>query len=194
MALVWDVSKLPGPARERLADEDLAALWDALRSDDGVRAFRAVCRLAACPDAVPWLAKRARPLVADEARVRQALIDLDSARFTVREQARRQLEYLDRLAEPALRRVLKESPSLSLRRQVEGLLQGMTSPAPPPEVLRTVRLVEILETMGTQEARKLLRDLAAGDPRARLTREARAALKRVANASPSNVPARWPLP
>ena len=46
--------------------------------------------------------------------------------------------------------------------------------------LRAVRGVEVLEHIGTAEPRQLLTNLAAGVPDARLTREAKAALGRLA--------------
>ena len=48
------------------------------------------------------------------------------------------------------------------------------------EQLRALRAVEALEHAGTAKARSLLQDLARGAPEARLTREARAALARLA--------------
>jgi len=47
-----------------------------------------------------------------------------------------------------------------------------------PDMLRRLRAVAALVMMGTPAARALLRRVAAGEPRARLTRDARAALAR----------------
>jgi hypothetical protein len=49
----------------------------------------------------------------------------------------------------------------------------------PGDVLRSVRAAEVLERIGTPEARRLLGQLATGAAEARLTREAKAALKRL---------------
>jgi hypothetical protein len=48
-----------------------------------------------------------------------------------------------------------------------------------PETVRLVRAVEVLEHIGTAEARELLELLARGTPEARITREAKAALTRL---------------
>ncbi|HYV35309.1 MAG TPA: hypothetical protein VE988_06370, partial [Gemmataceae bacterium] len=49
----------------------------------------------------------------------------------------------------------------------------------PPNELRELRCITVLERMATKDARKLLSELAAGAPDARLTQEASAALKRL---------------
>src|SRR5690242_2288732 len=63
------------------------------------------------------------------------------------------------------------------RRRLTEALRSATGPWPPlsADDLRRERAVAVLESMGTPVSRKLLRTLAAGDPHARLTREARAA-------------------
>jgi hypothetical protein len=48
-----------------------------------------------------------------------------------------------------------------------------------PEELRGMRVVEVLEHVGTPDARRLLESLAAGAPGARLTQEAKASLDRL---------------
>jgi hypothetical protein len=46
-------------------------------------------------------------------------------------------------------------------------------------VVRCLRAVAVLEDLGTPAARELLEGLAAGAPEARLTREAKASLRRL---------------
>jgi hypothetical protein len=96
----------------------------------------------------------------------------------VREKAGKELEKLGYLVEPALRKCLSGEPSPEVRRQVELLLerlQGMTD----PQLLRGLRVVEVLEGIGTDEARRLLEQVAKEAPSRRLTHEAKVALKRM---------------
>jgi hypothetical protein len=51
----------------------------------------------------------------------------------------------------------------------------------PAEALRAIRAVEVLEQLGTPEARQVLQNLADGAPGHKLTRHAEAALKRLSN-------------
>jgi hypothetical protein len=48
-----------------------------------------------------------------------------------------------------------------------------------PERLRAVRAIEVLERMGTSRSREVLETLASGIPEARVTFEAKAALRRL---------------
>jgi hypothetical protein len=106
--------------------------------------------------------------------------NLDSDQFAVRDQATRELEALGELAEAALRKLLAAKPSLEARRRAEELLEKLRSPLPSGERLRSLRAVEALEHAGTEPAQRLLIRLAGGAPGARLTREAQAALQRLA--------------
>jgi HEAT repeat protein len=115
-------------------------------------------------------------VAADAKRLATLLADLDSEQFTVRDKAARELERLGESALPALKKAQEESTSAEVRRRVEQLLaKEQSSPH-----LREARAVEVLEHIATPETRELLRKLAEGVPEARLTREAKAALERLA--------------
>jgi hypothetical protein len=160
--------------------------WDDLASADAARAHAALWGLAADPgQAVPLLRQRLRAVpVLDERgkqRLKQLFADLDSDRFEVRRQAAAELEQFGEPAESALRSALEGKPTPEARRQLEELLEKLREWT--PERLRLVRAVTALEQCGTPEAGQLLRELAAGAPEALLTREAKAALERLARRS-----------
>jgi hypothetical protein len=68
--------------------------------------------------------------------------------------------------------------SLERRRRLDALLQRLVVPS--GDRLGELRAVEVLERIGTREAEHLLKKLAKGAPEARLTREAKASLQRLA--------------
>jgi WD40 repeat protein len=186
--LVWD---LPGvlprrPAPAAAGPAELEALWADLAGDDAARAYRAIQALAAAPDrALPFLKARLRPAPApvDPGRLARLLADLDSERFNVRAKAATELERLGEAVEPALERTLGGQVALEKRRRLEELLRKvgkLREKAPPPERLRQLRALEVLEQAGTAEARQLLDELAGGAADAWLTQEARASARRLA--------------
>jgi WD40 repeat protein len=183
--LVWDLSRVrpeASPLPATLGASALESLWADLSREDAVRAFRAVQQLAAAPgQAVPFLRARVRPVkLAEPSMLARLIAGLDSEKFRVRQQATQALEKLGELAVPALERVLASNPALETRRRAEQVLAKLTALTLSPEQLLRVRAVEVLEQAGTAEAREVLAALVRGAPEALLTREAQAALDRLA--------------
>jgi hypothetical protein len=181
-ALVCDVAVLTAskvPAAAKLTAKDLDALWDDLKAADGAKAYRAVCRLAASPeDSLPLLKDRFRAGL-DEQRIAGLIADLDDNAFAVREKASAALQELGLEAEQALRRALETTESAEVRARTRELLGKLKDPvALPAAVLAKLRALEAVANMDTPEARELLKDLAQGEAKDRLTQEAKAALKR----------------
>jgi len=83
-------------------------------------------------------------------------------------------------AEAVLRQAVASRPSLEVRRRLEELLARLEGATPSLESLRMLRSVEALEYIGTKAARQVLETLARGAPDARLSREAIAAVERLA--------------
>ncbi|HEY7312524.1 MAG TPA: sigma-70 family RNA polymerase sigma factor [Gemmataceae bacterium] len=180
--LIWDASaltRLTSPTKE-VADDELSHLWTDLTGADAARAYEAMARLAATPkQAVALLKSRLKPAAAiDEKQLHRLISDLDSGKFAVREAASRELEQRGAEAEPALRRALADRPSLETRRRLEPLLTAAHM-LRSPEAIAQVRAVQVLERIGTAEARQVLEKLATGAPAARQTREAKASLQRL---------------
>lgn len=188
--LIWDLAPKTwhaGIAVQDLAPRDLERLWADLAAENSaaVKAHQAVWTLAAVPaKAIPFLKDRLRPATALDARQVQRLIaDLDSPEFAVREAAAKKLTSFGEQAEPALRQALEGKPSLEARKRLEvlhaGAEQAGRGVVRSAELLRTLRAIRVLEHIGDQEARQVLQKLAAGDPAARSTRQAREALQRL---------------
>src|SRR5262249_56199696 len=107
----------------------------------------------------------------------QMVADLDAEDFAAREKAVEELEKLGEPAELALRKALKDRPSIEVKRRIEQLLEKLRL---PPERLQALRGLEVLEHLDKPEARQLLAKLADGAPDAWLTQEAKAINRRLA--------------
>jgi hypothetical protein len=169
--LAWGVGHLKGAQRPKPSATEVEAAWADLDSTDAAKAYAAIWALTAAPQEAlarlrGFLGQVARP---DAAHIKRLIASLDDDSFGVREKATAELGGLGDLAVPALREALAANPSAELRRRAERAL------AWPP---RQVRALEVLEHMDWLEARTALEPLAKGDPEARLTRDAKAALER----------------
>jgi WD40 repeat protein len=181
-ALLWDVSKLKRPAvpAKAVKQAELEAWWEALAGDDAVLAFAAVADFVSAPrPAVEWIRGRLQPVAAPDGKQVAALFaDLDSATFKVRDKAFAELQKLAEVIVPDLDQALVGNLSPEARQRLQELRTKCTGATLRGERLRAYRAVEVLERIGTPEARTLLQALADGAPGALVTTSARAALKR----------------
>jgi RNA polymerase sigma factor (sigma-70 family) len=181
--LVWDVAEAykRRPRPDVAGARELEGWWKDL-AVDAPRAHRAIWSLVDVPaQAVSLLRDRLRPAVALPADEFQRLVqELDSPNFRRREEASRRLTEFGEEAEPTLRQALADKPSAETRRRLEQILSG-PRPIPSPDLLRSLRSVQILEAIGDDPARGVLGTLVKGAPASPLTREARAALERLAH-------------
>src|SRR5262249_4765508 len=115
----------------------------------------------------------------DGKRIGRWIEDLDSDDYPVRRKAVDELTRVGRLAEGSLREALAKKPSLEKHRRIQELLRKMEAEGATAEHLQALRGVELLERVGTAEARKVLATLAGGAAEAELTRQAKAALARL---------------
>jgi WD40 repeat protein len=181
--LIWDV---PGGALARdpqaaEGQEILQNLWQDLASNDGARAHRGVWGFVARPaTAVPYLKTLVVPASSTDSSLLARLVkDLDSESFNVREKASMELAKLGDVAEPTLKKLVVNPPSLEVELRAKVLLDQLATTSMAPERLGALRAVEALEHMGTPAARDLLQELARGAIEARLTREALASIERL---------------
>jgi hypothetical protein len=185
--LLWDLSGGSGNAtavQGKLTSKELSALWSALTDPDAAKGHRAMVRLTASPtESVVLLKEQLQPVpvvAPNDHEIEELIGKLDEESFAKREQGSRELRRIGRPAKAALEKALAADPGAEKRRRIEALLQDMSSMHPTPESIRSSRAVELLERLNTPESRELLATLAKGAPEARLTRDSKAALKRLA--------------
>jgi sugar lactone lactonase YvrE len=184
--LMWNVSDLLKHDRPvvPLTERGRDGLWDDLGGEDARRAYRAVWELSARPEAaVAFLKEHLRP-GKEAARIERLLADLDDDRFETRETAAKEIVRLGAEVLPAVRLTLQGKPSLELRRRLEALLAEPGIHVWSGESLRQVRALEVLEKIGTEDARRAVEVLAKGPEKAVLTHEARAVLARLESRRP----------
>jgi dipeptidyl aminopeptidase/acylaminoacyl peptidase len=179
--LLWPLTRPKPIAPLQGGQEAMGRDWQTLARFDAGPAYDAIWSLTRQPKSVAFLEKRLEPAVpADPQRLARLIADLDSKRFVVRRKAMGELERFGELAEPCLRKTVRSTSSLEVQRRVKTLLFKLDRRLLTAEQLQAVRAVAVLEYIATQEAQRLLKKLAAGTPEAPLTREAQAALQRLA--------------
>jgi hypothetical protein len=177
--LIWKAPRSQPPVKGKApTTADREAWWAALSRDAG-DAYKVMAAMLHAPeDAVALLKERVQPVrLSDPKEVARLLVQLDSAAFTERQKAQQALEKMGEGAAHLLLKAREGKVSLELGRRLDVLLSKCA--ATSTRSLLHHRAVATLEWIGTPSARALLRALADGAPRARLTLEALAALKRL---------------
>jgi len=183
-ALVWDVTGAilgakDGPA---LAPNELAAQWADLGGEDAAKAWTAIRTLTVHPkQAVPLLKDRLgdRKSRLSPKGLARLLADLDSDDFPTRQEASGHIAQLGPAATPVLKKYLAATPSLEGKRRAEELLVQICKSGLVSEEALAARCCEVLEYIGTSEAKELLAAEATGEPVSELAKHARAALQRL---------------
>jgi WD40 repeat protein len=179
---VWDMAQVPHEPDLNLTAEALEQCWATLASSAAAQAYQAGWKLATSPpETVAFLKQKLQPVPhKDATRVARLIGDLDSTTFIVRQKATTGLERFDELVEPELRAAMTPNRGLEFTRRLEALLKRIEQNRQPQsgERLQYLRAFEVLERIGTAEARVLLQDLATGEPGSALTREVQGILRR----------------
>ena len=181
--LLWDV----GAVRRPIVESEWPGLLDLLTADDGRKAFVAMRRLAGSPAETVRRLKIQLPLkeapIADAATIAKWVSQLNDAQFRIRDQAQNDLEKLGEPARAELEKALRGDTPLESRRRIELLLGKLVPGLLLPADRLAVRAIEVLECIGTSEARDLVAALSVGAPATRLVREAQATLRRMKKGS-----------
>ncbi|GIW78204.1 MAG: hypothetical protein KatS3mg105_0011 [Gemmatales bacterium] len=178
--LAWDITQTSETAA---APIDLHGLWKELASLDGAPAYRAAWSFVKRPEeSVPFMREHLQMYIGvDAGRIADLIDKLNDDNFMVRERASEELERLGQLASPALQQTLSKTRSLEVLRRIERILEKQKAPEItwPQQRLRVLRAIDVLEKIGTLEARQVLDRLAKGAPEVALMNEAKASLKRL---------------
>jgi WD40 repeat protein len=185
--ILWDVKDLPPGWSDKgyPSKIELEGYWRDLGHSDAKPAYQAIRALIRIPrTAVPFLHGRVSPLTRARPDQLEAWIAaLDSKRFATRESAEQCLAMQYELAEVDLRKSLTKDLAPEVYRRLEQTLRFAWDGGLVSQQLQMLRAVEILENIGTTEAKRVLEMVAAGDPGFRITREARISLTRLKPAS-----------
>jgi WD40 repeat protein len=178
--LIWDLAPHGFQPNAKLTPAELTAAWDDLASSDDQRCYAAPWRLTAGGiNSVALLRTRLKPvepLTAD--RLRRLVADLDSRRYAARESACRELAGLGARAVQTLQSAQTGALSPEASWRVDRLLVRKFFPY-STETVRFLRAVDVLERIGTPDARELLVKLSSGDPQVPETQAVREALERM---------------
>jgi WD40 repeat protein len=178
--LLWKLPENDGlPAT--LPQEEAAAFWRALADFDAALANRALAGLAAAPaQAVPLIKERFRTewkkLSAEQ--VARWIAELDNDSFKVRERAASGLAEAGADVVAELREALANNPTVEAKKRLEDLVNRLSNGG-SPERLRSLRAIEVLERIGTAQAKELLRELSRKSLPADLDDEIQASLRRL---------------
>jgi hypothetical protein len=168
-------------SKARLTSQELTALWQDLATQNAFLAHDALGLLIQAPsDIVSLLKEQLQPVpVASPKQIEQWTKDLGDPQFPVREKATLELARLEEIAVPAIKSALTQPHSLEAERRLQQLLEKAQAFLPPAYRLRELRSLQVLEHIGSEEARRVLSALAGGASEALLTRAAQASLARL---------------
>jgi len=176
--LLWDVKKATSSGEIDIRDAAaLTRLWDCLAQLDSKTSYQAIWRLVEAQEAsLSLIGKKLKPIGShDSSHIEELIQKLDDKDFAQRESASKELQKIGEAAAPVLENALAGKVSLEARRRIEEILKSLTG----PRRLQATRALEVLELIGNQGAKELLRSLSQGAPKAWLTEEAKASLNRL---------------
>lgn len=166
--LLWP---MPAPTLPKDEQGDVENDWRLLQEGGAVEARKAMGRLSNRADAVPFLRNRLRGIPQGEAHaVEEILRRVDSEDSAEREKARLELALRGDELEDRLRKQFPSGTSAELKEAVRECLSALRDPVTrSSRVLALLRAVQVLDRIGTRDARAALEEAAvqALSPRVR---------------------------
>jgi WD40 repeat protein len=181
--LAWDITGVAGKLSGALKLEPFpfTQLWDQLAAVEASIGQPALWEIVASAEVgVALLDRKVAELLVDPLAIDRWLLELSSESYAVRTKATSELERKGIWMEDRLRESLKAADNLEAERRIQRMLEKLRGRLPlNQERLRMRRILMALEQLGSDEAVKLLRDLAQGAPEKELQYEAKQSLDRV---------------
>ncbi len=176
--LIWDMvdSDRPGPTNLALDKS-----WQALTTPDAIQGYNAILDLAAASkDSLPWIKDRLKPAERIDPKHVEGLIGrLDDGQFKIRQAATAELQKIGERALPVIDKALTGKPALETQLRLEETRKRVTGLLLLGERLQTIRAIEVLERIGSPEARQVLQALADRAPESLITTQSKGVLARL---------------
>jgi hypothetical protein len=115
----------------------------------------------------------------DVKKIAALIAKLDDDNFTEREAASAELQKIGQEAAPQLRRALTETKSAEVRERAQEILAKFGSVSLTADQKRLQAVLYVFELIASDEARKVLSEVAQGNSGTWLAAQAEAALKRI---------------
>jgi WD40 repeat protein len=187
-ALIWPVyfpidSK--ATLKAKLTEKELDARWKSLTPEESPEAYVTTAALAHAPaDSVPYLKEKLIEYASPEPKELDKLLSavLDELPPEC-DEAYRKLQDLEELANDAVRAALKKSPSENARKRLQRLLDDREEGVhyvPQPARLAIHRSLAVLELIGDADCVAILKQLAKGNAKDPIVRDAEGTLERLA--------------
>ncbi len=180
---IWKVPqrKVAKVARPKVSDETMTKLWAVLLGKEAKPALRAVQTLARDPKrSLPFLRKKLEPTT--KLQVERWLKDLNDDDFHVRAKADAELRAVASTFASKIQKAASEAQSAEGRKRLDSILaqaKKQRHPLQKPGTLRRLRVIAILERIGNDDAKAMLRRFARGTDDSPETIHARRALHRL---------------
>jgi hypothetical protein len=164
----------------------LSEAWERLSADtEQIEVLKAMADLIEHPRSMEYFREKLQPIrEVNPKELEPSIQRLDHARFTIREQASRQLEAMGPVVLPRLRTIRDQSQSVEQIRLLDRIIKRLTSTTVTPEQLRQMRAISILEQLNTDESRLLLKRISEGAVGQPLTEDGRLAWNRLKKMTP----------
>lgn len=180
---VWPSPKLP-PLPSQWWENDYGTAWKALFAPNGAEVTEAMNRWSRSGlAAVEFIGKHVEtPKGPDEKELAEKIDQLGAKEFRVRDAAQRELSKRGEPIVPLLQKRLTKERDAEIKERLQKIIENPIDPilpTPSPELLRSLRAVEILERIGLPAAKAQIQRLAKGADGDPLTMEAQSALRRM---------------